>query len=57
MIRLVNGNTQQRVRNSEGCTVLDCGCAHTAIEYLQMCDKHFTEWQKLHERASQAPRE
>ena len=48
---LLNGNTTPRVRSSEGCTVLPCGCAHTEREWLQLCDAHGSEWQSLHDAA------
>lgn len=50
-MHLMNGYTTARVKNSEGCTVLDCGCAHTTVQYVQMCDPHFREWHAKHERA------
>ena len=43
-VHLLNGNKTERVRSSEGCTVLDCGCAATATEWVQMCEPHFAEW-------------
>lgn len=43
--------TDVRVRSSEGCTVLDCGCAHTDVAWLQMCDVHAAEWQARHDDA------
>lgn len=51
MIYLLNGSTEIRQRNSEGTTVLDCGCAHTATHWLQMCEGHYTENHALHEQA------
>lgn len=36
MIKLIFGDTV-RVRNSEGVTVLPCGCAHDDHKWLQMC--------------------
>lgn len=50
-VRLVNGTAAPRVRNSEGCTVADCGCAHDATRWLQLCEAHFTDWQDRHEAA------
>lgn len=47
-MKLLNGNTHVRVRNSDGCTVLECGCAHTDTRWLQMCDAHHAEWFKRH---------
>ena len=44
MIHLVNGTKQARVKNSEGCTVLPCNCAHEEIMWLQLCDEHYEEW-------------
>ena len=38
MIHLLNGSTEIRIRSSDGCTVLPCGCAHTDTHWLQMCD-------------------
>jgi hypothetical protein len=43
-MRLLNGNTTVRQRNSEGCTILPCGCAHTDVLWLQMCDPCATEY-------------
>ena len=51
MTRLLNGNTTERQRNSEGTTVLACGCAHTDILWLQMCDEHYAADHALHEQA------
>ena len=48
---LLNGHAEPRVRNSEGCTVLPCGCAHLEREWVQMCDAHGAEWQALHDAA------
>ena len=50
-VRLLNGNTTARVRSSEGCAVLDCGCAHTDVTWLQLCDAHWFEWSGLHDAA------
>lgn len=50
-VHLLNGSTEQRVRSSEGCALLPCGCAHTTGElqrWLQACDAHHTEWQERH---------
>jgi len=45
---LLNGHAEPRVRNSEGCTVLPCGCAHLEREWVQMCDTHGTEYRERH---------
>lgn len=50
-MKLLNGTKEPRSRNSEGCTVLDCGCAHTPTTWLQMCDAHYAEDHTLHEQA------
>lgn len=42
-IHPVNGNKHVRVRNSEGVTVLPCGCAHEEVMWIQLCDEHFQE--------------
>jgi hypothetical protein len=49
--RPMNGNTTERQRNSDGCTVLACGCAHTESRWLEA---HFTEWSELHQAAATA---
>lgn len=38
-VTLLNGHTEPRVKSSEGCTVLPCGCAFTdwPSEWRQMC--------------------
>jgi hypothetical protein len=51
-IVLVNGSKDVRVRNSEGCTVLDCGCAHDPIQWLQQCRAHNDEANALHAQAA-----
>lgn len=48
---LLNGNTQERTRSSEGFTLLDCGCAHTDTHWHQLCDLHGMEWRAVHEAA------
>ena len=48
---LVNGSKEIRVRNSEGCTVLPCQCAHTDVMWAQMCHPHFEEDRNLHAEA------
>lgn len=50
-VHLIGDNKAPRVRNSEGCVVLECGCAHSDTHYLQMCDAHYREWHALHESA------
>lgn len=50
-IVLVNGTSAPRSRSSEGVTVLDCGCAHTATHWLQMCRPHYAEDSAIHEAA------
>lgn len=47
----MNGYTSERVKSSEGTTVLDCGCAYTPARYLQMCDPHYQPWHQRHEQA------
>lgn len=42
-IHPVNGQKHIRVRDSEGCTVLPCGCAHAEVMWLQLCDEHYQE--------------
>lgn len=54
MIHLLNGSTHIRVKNSEGCIVLDCGCAHTDTRWLQMCDEHYQEDRAFHNQAMEA---
>jgi hypothetical protein len=51
VIYLLNDSTEVRQRSSDGVVVLDCGCAHTDIRWLQMCDAHF---QPDHQRHTQA---
>lgn len=51
MIHLLNGNKTERQRNSEGCTVYPCGCAHTDVLWLQMCDTDYQPTFALRERA------
>jgi hypothetical protein len=51
-MKLVNGNTSVRVRGSEGCAVLPCGCAYTDTKYWQMCDPCWEVWSLLHEVAA-----
>jgi hypothetical protein len=41
MIHLLNGTTQARIKSSDEVTVQPCGCAHTDVMWLQMCDPHF----------------
>jgi hypothetical protein len=41
MIHLLNGSTQARVKSSDDVTVRPCGCAHTDVMWLQMCDPCF----------------
>jgi hypothetical protein len=55
-VKLLNGNTAPRTRNSDGCTVMACGCAHTEREWLQLCDPHSEEFDALG-RAARAARE
>lgn len=50
-MKLLNGSTEVRSRNSEGTTVLACGCAHTDVMWLQMCEPHHAETAALHEQA------
>lgn len=45
-IHLVNGQRHTRTRGSEGCTVLECGCAHAEVMWLQLCDLHWQEWSR-----------
>lgn len=54
MIVLLNGHQAERARSSEGCIVLECGCAYTDREYVQMCAEHAEEWRYLHEEAQLA---
>jgi hypothetical protein len=47
--------TAPRTRGSGGCTVLDCGCAHSLGEvqrWLQLCDEHWREWRNRHSVAA-----
>jgi hypothetical protein len=48
-IHLVNGSPSVRQRNSEGCALLACGCAHDDIRWLQLCESHWLEWSGLHD--------
>lgn len=50
-IHLVNGSTRVRERNSEGCAVLPCGCAHDERQWLQLCDVAFHLWGGRHMQA------
>lgn len=50
-MHLLNGYTEIRVRSSEGCTVLPCGCAHTDTRWIQMCDACYAEWSARHSAA------
>lgn len=43
MIHLMNGQRHTRTRGSEGVTVLDCGCAHAEVMWIQLCDQHYQE--------------
>ena len=47
-LHLLNGTAAPRVKSSDGCAVLPCGCAHTDVTWLQMCDVHFAEFAALH---------
>lgn len=51
-MKLLNGNDTVRQRNSDSCTVLACGCAHSDTRWLQMCDPHGTEESTLHAQAA-----
>lgn len=53
MVCLINGSTVVRSRESEGTTILECGCAFTDSPYqwTQMCRPHCVETAELHERA------
>lgn len=51
-VRLVNGHKTPRVNNSDGCTVLACGCAFTDREFIQMCGDHFDAWFDRHNVAA-----
>lgn len=53
MIHLLNGNTAERSRSSDGCTVYPCGCAHTDTHWLQLCDAHYGPTLALHQQARQ----
>lgn len=48
-VHLLNGSAAPRVKSSDGCTVLPCGCAHTEREWLQFCDAHMAEWRAMHD--------
>lgn len=48
-VHLLNGTPAPRVRNSEGCEMLACGCAHNGTRWLQLCEAHFLEWSGLHD--------
>jgi hypothetical protein len=48
-MKLLNGNTIVRQRNSEGCAILKCGCAHTDVMWVQMCTPCYATWETLHE--------
>jgi hypothetical protein len=50
MIHLLYG-TAIRQRNSEGVTVLLCGCAHDDTTWLQMCDADYQDWHVRHVEA------
>jgi hypothetical protein len=41
-----------RTRSSEGVTVLDCGCAHDEIRWLQICKPCYAPWKELHDAAN-----
>lgn len=56
VIRLVNGSAAVRQRNSEGCALLACGCAHDDIRWLQLCEAHWLEWSGLHDASRIAHR-
>lgn len=47
-IHPMNGLIHVRVKASEGCAVLACGCAHNETMWLQLCDTHYQEWLQLH---------
>jgi len=51
-MKLLNGNTSQRVRSSDDCTVTECGCASTEREWLQFCDAHYADWRNAHDAAA-----
>lgn len=54
---LVNGSKAPRVYNSEGCTVLPCGCAYTegvAGMWLQFCRPHWAQLEELRAEARRA---
>ena len=55
-IHLMNGTTAVRQRNSEGCTLLACGCAHDDTRWLQLCGAHYFEWSGLHDASRIAHR-
>lgn len=50
-MQLLNNNPAPRIRSSEGCTVLPCGCAHTERTWVQMCGPHYADDNALHETA------
>jgi len=52
VIHLLNGSKEIRQRNSEGCVVLPCGCAHTDVLWLQMCDADYQPDAALHAQAA-----
>ena len=55
-MHLLNGTSTPRQRNSEGCAVLACGCAHDDVRWLQLCDAHYADWHDRHEAAHIAHR-
>jgi len=52
VIHLLNGSKEIRQRNSDGVTVLPCGCAHTDVLWLQMCDGDYQVEAALHAQAA-----
>lgn len=48
---LRNGSKAERIKSSDGCTVLPCGCAHTDVMWVQMCEEHDKEDNDLHQAA------
>jgi hypothetical protein len=54
---LLNGSKAERVKNSEGCTILSCGCAHLEREWIQMCETHHAEHEARHQLAQQQHQE
>jgi hypothetical protein len=50
---LLNGNKAERIKQSEGCTILPCGCAHLEREWIQMCETHHAEHEARHRLAQQ----